>query len=82
MNIMNKIYCASVHLTHFPIPVTEMFLANTKEVLFFEISRYLAICERKVIAGEFANDFARCYEGGNKMIFRYIGGDEIIVMEK
>ena len=79
---MNKIYCASVHLTHFPIPVTEMFLANTKEVLFFEISRYLAICECKVIVGEFANDFALCYEGGNKMIFRYFGGDEIIVVEK
>lgn len=79
---MNKIYCASVHLTHFSKPVTEMFLSNTKEVLFFEISRYLAIFERKDIAGEFANDFARCYEGGNKMIFRYFGGDEIIVMEK
>lgn len=79
---MNKIYCASVHLTHFPKPVTEMFLANSKEVLFFEISRYLAICDRKDIAGEFSNDFARCYEGGNKLIFRYSHGDEIIVMEK
>lgn len=79
---MNKIYCASVHLTHFPNPVTEMFLATSKEVLFFEVSRYLAICDRKDIAGEFANDFARCYEGGNKLIFRYSHGDEIIVMEK
>ena len=79
---MNKIYCASVHLTHFPKHVTEMFLANSKEVLFFEISRYLAICDRKDIAGEFSNDFARCYEGGNKLIFRYSNGDEIIVMEK
>ena len=79
---MNKIYCASVHLTHFPKPVTEMFLANSKEVLFFEVSRYLAICDRKDIAGEFSNDFARCYEGGNKLIFRYSHGDEIIVMEK
>lgn len=79
---MNKIYCASVHLTHYQKPVTEMFLANTKEVLFFEISRYLAICDRKDIAGEFANDFARCYEGGNKLIFHYFCGDEIIVLEK